>query len=237
MVRGVAIIMVVIYHLAWDLGALAGWDINMHSGFWHYFQRVTATIFILLVGLSLTLGYSRGNDPTKKSFSHYLRRGLKLFGWGMVITVVTWLLLRRGYVQFGILHFIGLAIVIAFPFLRLGFINLGVGLMLMVLGNFTNGITVLTAWLVWLGFMPEGYYAVDYFPLIPWFGLVLIGIFLGNMLNVAKLSIRLPDLSPLPPIAFLSLLGRKSLLIYLIHQPILILSLVLIGVIDPGSLL
>lgn len=227
--------MVVIYHLAWDLNALAGWEIDMRSGFWHYFQRVTASTFILLVGISLALSFHRGSDPAQKTFGFHLRRGLKLFAWGIMITGVTRLFLRQGYVQFGILHFIGFAIVIAYPFLCLRFINLGLGLLLILLGQYTNGMTVSSGGLVWLGFRPENYYAVDYFPLIPWFGLVLIGIFLGNWLYAKETMYQLPDLSQLPPVRFMSHLGRHTLFIYLIHQPILISSLVLIGVIDLGS--
>lgn len=230
--RGVAIIMVVIYHLAWDLNAFGGWDISMRSGFWHYFQRVTASTFILLVGLSLTLSYRRASKPDKRAYRYHFRRGLKLFALGMVITGVTWLLLRQGYVQFGILHFIGISIMIAYPFLGLRFINLGLGLVLLMAGRFISEIIVPTGWLVWLGLQPAGYYAIDYFPLVPWFGLVLIGIFLGNWLYGDQPRIHLPDLSHLAPVIFLTKLGRHTLSIYLFHQPILIMFLVLVGVID-----
>ncbi|MCO6453517.1 MAG: DUF1624 domain-containing protein [Caldilineales bacterium] len=234
--RGVAIIMVVVYHLAWDLNAFGGWDINLRSGFWHYFQRVTASTFILLVGLSLTLSYRRAGHPARKMYRHHLRRGLKFFALGMVIIGVTWLLLRQGYVQFGILHFIGVAIMIAYPFLGLRFINLGLGLILLIAGQYIDEISVPAGWLVWLGLPPAGYYAVDYFPLVPWFGLVLIGIFLGNWLYGDQPLVRLPDLSHLAPVAFLSRLGRHTLSIYLFHQPVLLILLAASGMIDIGIL-
>ncbi len=232
--RGVAIIMVVVYHLAWDLNAFGDWDITMYSGFWHYFQRMTASIFILLVGLSLTLSSRKTAPVIRRTYRNHLRRGLKLIALGMVISGVTWLYLRQGYVQFGILHFIGASIIIAYPFLGLRFINLGLGIMLLLVGRFTNGFPISTGGLVWLGLQPEGYQAVDYFPLIPWFGLVLIGIFLGNWLYGDQPLIRLPDISHAPVIAVVSKLGRHTLPIYLFHQPVLLLLLVAAGIADIG---
>ncbi|MBV7337163.1 DUF1624 domain-containing protein [Chloroflexi bacterium TSY] len=69
--RGVAIIMMVTYHLMWDL-----WffrilpDVVLYTGFWKYFQRTTASLFILLVGISLTLSYRRiKRKPPSKTLS------------------------------------------------------------------------------------------------------------------------------------------------------------------------
>ena len=77
-------------------------------------------------------------------------------------------------------------------------------------------------WLLWLGFVPAGDQAVDYFPLIPWFGLVLIGLFLGRVLYADnRRRLPLPDLSRLLPIKALQWLGQRSLPIYLLHQIVL----------------
>ncbi len=79
---------------------------------------------------------------------------------------------------------------------------------------------------------------MDYFPLIPWFSGVLLGMFLGNWFYSADgRRFLLPDWSNLPGVGFLQLLGRHTLLIYLIHQPILIALLILTGVVDIGALL
>lgn len=237
--RGIAIIMVVVYHLAWDLKALAGWDINLYDGFWHYFQRVTATTFIVLVGVSLTLSYRRASAryAGRALFGKYVRRGAKLFGLGLLISLVTWMVIRDGYVQFGILHFIGVSIILAYPLLRYRYLNLALGLLLLLVGQWVSSITVGTGWLVWLGFLPSSYYAVDYFPLIPWFGVVLLGVFIGNIFYGAdRRFIRFPDLSSTALVQGLDRLGRHTLAIYLFHQPVLIAALVLLGVADLGVL-
>jgi len=85
------------------------------------------------------------------------------------------------------------------------------------------------AWpcLLWLGLEPDNHMYVDYFPLIPWFGVVLIGIFLANILyadNIRRFP--LPDLTHLRLVRMLQHLGQNSLMIYLIHQPLLFLILI-----------
>jgi len=242
LLRGVAIIMVMIYHLAWDLYALAGWDINLFGGFWHYFQRVTANTFIILVGVSMTVSYRRARQtlgPDARLFPKYLWRGVTLLAWGMLISLVTWLALGKGYVQFGILHFIGLSIIIAYPLLRFRYLNLALALAIFFLAPpLVNSIAINSTALVWIGVKPAGYYAVDYFPLIPWISGVLLGIFLGAWLYSADgRRFPLPDWSRVPGVGFLQLLGRHTLLIYLIHQPIIIALLILTGIVDIGALL
>ncbi|NOZ71974.1 MAG: DUF1624 domain-containing protein [Chloroflexi bacterium] len=234
--RGIAIIMVVIYHIAWDLRAFVGWDINLYDGFWHYFQRVTASTFILLVGLSLTLSYrrvSRFQAEHRALFPQYLRRGLKIMAWGLLISGVTWLVVRENYVQFGILHFIGLSILLAYPLLPYRTLNLVLGVLFLMLGPVVASVQINSEALVWLGLQPPGYAAVDYFPLVPWFGVVLIGIFLGNWLYTDQ-GRRFPliDCSRTPGVNLLGRLGQKTLFIYLVHQPILISFLVLVGLAD-----
>lgn len=80
-------------------------------------------------------------------------------------------------------------------------------------------------WLLPFGIYPAGFTSVDYTPLFPWFGVVLIGIGIGNFLytgGVRQFAVpRLPDLFSAP----LAFLGRHSLLIYLVHQPVIIILL------------
>lgn len=232
--RGVAILMMVVYHLLWDLASLGGYDITLRSGFWSWWQVVTASLFTGLVGLSLTLSYSRERQtrPTGSLWSKYVIRGLTVFTWGLVIGAVTYLALGTGYyVRFGILHLIGLSIILAYPFLRFRWLNLALGVVLIALGPVIQGLRLGLPWLEWIAPTPGS--GVDYAPLIPWFGRVLIGIFLGNMLYPGgRRRFSLPDLGHNALIMPLRLMGENSLLIYLIHQPILLATLALLGVIS-----
>lgn len=223
--RGVAIGMMVIYHFVYDLYYFAVTDVVFTNPLWFYFQRTTASTFILLVGVSLALRYQRLDSLYKYvSFRPFLRRGLSILGWGIVITTVTWAALGSALaIRFGILHFIGVATVMAYPFLRFRWFNLGFGLFLLVLGKILQNQTYDLPWLVWLGFEPANYAYVDYFPFIKWFGVILLGIFVGHILyGPEDRRFPLPDLTEWRPIQLLEHLGRWSLPIYLLHQPLLI---------------
>ena len=232
--RGLAIIMMIVFHLLYDLTYFGGCDLNLHYGFWLYFAYATATIFIFLVGVSLTLSFTRANkiqNSGQKLYLKYLKRGLRIFSWGLIITLMTWIFLRDGFVLFGILHLIGISIILAYPFLKLRYWNLLLGIAFISLGIYLKNFTFGFLWLVWLGFMPDHFYTVDYFPIFPWFGVVLIGVFFGNLLYPDYTrKFNLCDLSNFNFIGLFCLLGRHSLIIYLIHQPILLILLYLRGI-------
>ncbi|VUT26625.1 MAG: hypothetical protein MOIL_01641 [Candidatus Methanolliviera sp. GoM_oil] len=177
--RGLAIIMMVVFHLLYDLTYFGGFNFNLHSGFWLYFARATATIFIFLVGVLLTPSFSiskKIQNLRKKLYLKYLKRGLRIFSWGLIITLMTWIFLRDGFVRFGILHLIGISIILTHPFLKLRYWNLLPGIAFISLGIHLKNFTFGFLWLVCLGFMPDHFYTVD-FPNFPWFGVVLIGVF------------------------------------------------------------
>ena len=126
--RGVAIITMIVYHTMWDLWY---WrvlpDVVLWEGFWKYWQRFTAGTFLILVGVSLTLVYRRERATPwprcARIFPKFFWRGLKIFGLGMIITVVV-TVAGVGYVDFGILHLIGISTILAYPLLRFKWLNL-----------------------------------------------------------------------------------------------------------------
>jgi uncharacterized membrane protein len=127
--------MMVLFHFMFDLVYFAGHDINVRSGFWWIFAKVTAIIFVGLVGVSLALSSARRRDPR---FPRYFWRGAKIFFLGMIISLATYLLAGQAYVRFGVLHLIGLSIVLAYPFLRLKWTTLAVGFASIVAGIWLN---------------------------------------------------------------------------------------------------
>ncbi|MEW6771022.1 MAG: heparan-alpha-glucosaminide N-acetyltransferase [Bacillota bacterium] len=217
--RGAAIVMMVVYHVAWDLGYFGYYAGDLAAGPWLVFQRAVLTAFVFVAGVSLWLSYARRE---RVHFGWYVRRGLKLLGWGFCITAVTALFLKEGTVFFGVLHLIGLAVICAYPFLRLGLVNLLLGAGLLVLGDYLERVPVDFPYLLWLGLCPPDLYMVDYVPFVPWFGVVLLGLSGGFVLYPGgRRLLRLEDASNFPPVRLLGFLGRKSLFIYLMHQPVL----------------
>ncbi|MBT3582345.1 DUF1624 domain-containing protein [Candidatus Woesearchaeota archaeon] len=230
LLRGIAIIMMLVSNA---ITSLIYFDVINISNrwFWLFFARITAILFILLVGISLTLSYARIKDwNTKKIFLKYLKRGLTIFSWGLAITLVSWFFIREDFIVFGVLHLIGLAIIFSIPFFKKKFLTLIFAIFFILIGIYLDKLTFNTSLFIWLGLTPAGFSTVDYFPIFPWFGIVLVGMFVGNVLykNYSR-SFKLKDLSSKKEVKLLSFLGRHSLIIYLIHQPIIITLLVILG--------
>jgi uncharacterized membrane protein len=124
-----------------------------------------------------------------------------------------------------------------YPLLNKKYLNLFLGIVFIILGFIFAQFTVNYPWLLWLGLKPAGFITVDYFPLFPWLGVVSLGLFTGKTLyKDYKRRYYLPDLSKNILIKIFTYIGKHSLFIYLIHQPILIILLYLLGGIDPGNL-
>jgi len=216
--RGIAVLMMIAFHFLFDLYYFRGFSVALDSGFWLVFARLTLAAFLLLVGVSLSLSY----DRNRRASAHYLKRGLRIFIYGLIITAVTFTFLPQAAIWFGVLHCIGLSIILAIPLLSRKEIALITGLAAIVLGALLTQISVPFPWLLWLGFYPAGFYTFDYVPLLPWFGVVFIGIWLGKMLYPeGKRIYNLKEVAN-PVSGMLAFLGRHSLLIYLLHQPILV---------------
>jgi uncharacterized membrane protein len=224
--RGIAILLMITYHVIFDLNYFGFTSTDLNSLPILLFLYPVSTSFLLLVGISLTLSYSRVKHTLTKDQLRikYLKRGCSIFGLGLLITFVTWVYPHNGFIVFGVLHCIGLSILLAFPFIRsrlsaflVGLLCISIGVVLRIM------VTVDFPWLLWLGFVPTQFYTLDYFPLLPWFGVVLIGIFLGNNLyqNNTR-SFRLKDHSQFIINRALCFLGRHSLIIYLLHQLIIV---------------
>lgn len=225
--RGVAIILMVVSNFVTDISYFGIYTINTYSGFWLVFARIVVSMFILLAGISLTLSYSRArNKKTKEIHKKYLIRGAKIFGWGMIITLVTWMFLKEDYILFGILHLIGISIILGHFLLNRKHLNLFLGILFILAGIYLQTLVFGFPWLVWLGLRPEGFFSVDYVPVFPWFGLFLIGMFSGSLVYPeGKRRFQIRNFSSNRVVIPLRFLGRNSLKIYLVHQPILILLL------------
>lgn len=223
LLRTIAIAMMITFHTLYLLNYFDIQQIGVHYGFWRWFARVTAGTFIFVAGLSLTITHSRA-----KTTSDFMRRGLWIFTWGMGITLITLLISRTDYVRFGILHFFGITFILAPFFLRFRYLNLVLGSTLLAIGIYLWSASFDFPWLLWMGLRPDGFRTMDYFPLLPWFGLFLVGMFCGPLLypqGNRRFSIhefRSPVMSAL------TYPGRHPLVIYLLQWPAIILTLLII---------
>ncbi|MCX6816147.1 MAG: heparan-alpha-glucosaminide N-acetyltransferase [Candidatus Aenigmarchaeota archaeon] len=218
--RGIAVILMVIFNYAFTLKYFHVFEAGGGELFWFYFPRAVAGVFIFLAGLSLAISYARRKDAR-----YVVKRGLWIFLIGIAITLVTFFVVPQGTIYFGILHLIGLSIILSLLLIKFDRLILFAGALFIIVGNYITTLTVKTPYLLWLGLMPENFYTFDYFPLLPWFGLFLFGMYAGKLLyKNGKRIYRIKERNP-----FLCRIGGHSLVIYIIHQPILIAILYLFG--------
>ncbi len=225
--RGLSIILMVFYHVLYDLSELGGMrtlfglEINLFSVFWLIAQNFFAGLFILLCGISSTLSKSN------------IRRALKLLGVAVIITAATYIYNPSSAIHFGILHCLGVSILIygltfekAKPLACLSAAAVVFGLTV-ALSLFLRNVPVRFNWLLPFGITSHTYTSLDYFPLLPWLGVYLAGAALGKSIYAQKQSLipkRLPE-------TIINTAGRHSLLIYVVHQPIILAVLYVSGLI------
>ena len=227
--RGLALIYMTIYHFLFDMAFVVPteWGKAAYYANDNYIIFDTAS-FILLAGVSSAL--SRSN----------LKRGGKLLAISMVFTLVTAFVFPGEAIYFGILHLLGLSMVLygafedflkklpAIPMLALcaviftltyqiskGFVGIK-GLL-----EFPLPAELLQNNLLYpFGFIKGGFLSVDYVPLLPWFFLYFGGAYIGGL--VVKHRDRLPSFCYADPLPWLSFIGRHTLIIYILHQPVIL---------------
>ncbi|MBI5450324.1 MAG: DUF1624 domain-containing protein [Gammaproteobacteria bacterium] len=221
MARGVALLMMIGYHFCYDLKAFGRIQADFDNDpLWLGLRTVIVSLFLGLVGVSLQLA-----SRQRLHWGRYFRRLAALAACAAGISVVSFVMYRQQMIFFGILHFILVASLLALPFRSLGWMNAGLGVGLVMLGSLYSHPLFDQPALQWAGLMTHKPYTVDYVPVLPWFGVVLLGLSLGRWLLDDG---RLAHWRPGSWGRVLAAGGRHSLLIYMLHQPILLGSLYLI---------
>jgi uncharacterized membrane protein len=232
--RGLAVVAMAFFHFMWDLWFYRLTYQDVVGPAWQLFARGIGSTFIFVLGLSVTLDYSRMVAKGISPWWRTLKRGLMIFGCGLLVSIGTYFFVPTEWVRFGILHHAGVAIILAFFFMRLPALLVAlIGLGFIALGTYFSSLPGPSEWLLPFGLVPRGLGMVDYYPLLPWFGVALLGVAFGKSAyaNGAR-RFDLPELGGSAPVRALRFLGRHSLIIYLVHQ--LVLQAVLIGLMQLG---
>lgn len=215
--RGVAIVAMIVYHFSWDLTFFSLADIPLlTSPFWLSMRTSIVSAFLGIAGLSLVLATAQGLDRRR-----YVRRLALVAGCAGIITVATYFAIPDAFIFFGILHCIALSSVLGLAFVRLPAILLAaLGLACWFAPAYLADPVFDQPWWRWLGLMTYEPRSNDYVPLLPWFGVFLIGMAFGRGLVFGRRA--MAALGRLPVPGLLRWSGRNSLAIYMVHQPILI---------------
>jgi uncharacterized membrane protein len=222
------------YHFTWDLEYFRYVDPGTATaGPMKWYARAIASTFLILAGVSLVLAHAE-----RINWRGFAKRFAMVAGAAALISLGTWYFMGRGFIFFGILHQIAFGTLIGLAFLRLPsliilFVSAG-----MIAAPFYLRSAVFDApvwW--WLGLSSIDPPSNDYVPVLPWTGMILIGIAVTNFAVKSGLLARLATLSygaaSMPGIWF-GLAGRHSLTIYLIHQPLLISCVYLFSLLAPA---
>jgi uncharacterized membrane protein len=209
LVRTLAIVLMVIYHFIYDLRFFGYFETTIPEGpEWKFFRAIILSLFITCVGAGLVLAQAQGFHLKK-----FLRRVVEIALGALAVTLVSVQMFPDTWIHFGILHFIAVATLVVAPFARYPKLALVAGLT--IIGVYALGwvgtwwpFNHLQAW------VPR--YSVDYVPLFPWLGAAFLGVALGHSPLVQS-----DPLKTLPAAEHLAKPGQRSLLIYLLHQPIL----------------
>lgn len=206
--RALALILMAIFHFGYDLSVFGYVEFDAKAPFWSVFRGLIVTLFFISVGASLALASARGIR-----WQAFWMRELKIVAGALVITLATYFLYPTQWVWFGVLHFIAVASLLSLPLVNRPRLALFAGIGILVLFNVTdwfNLAPLYTALREPLN-LPDG--TMDLTRLIPWLGMVYIGIYLGHQ-RLLGIS-RLPGL---PENGIFIWLSRHSLGFYMLHQ-------------------
>ena len=215
--RGLALLLMIIYHFNYDLSYFHIIEINLNSSsFFLAFRYTIISMFLLSVGISLSLVHRESI-----SWRRVKKRVLLLSLASIAVSIATYIVFPDSWVYFGILHFILLASILALPFLKYPKVAILFAILIFI-GSATGSLTVhpLFNLIQPILHLPP-IHTEDLVSIFPWFGVVLLGtaiayynlhlkIFNQKIFNNNSLFNRV-----------LKFMGQHSLLIYLIHQPIL----------------
>lgn len=212
--RGFCIVCVIFVHFMFDLVYFLGKQVDFPP-LYTFIQQYGGAIFVVLSGCCATLG------------SRSFRRGMLVFGCGMLITLVTFGMYRMGMaasdvvVKFGVLHLLGVCMML-YPLLKkLPTTALSVlAAAIVAIGYAIQGMRFSVHWLFPLGFVYPGFTSSDFFPLLPQLGWFLLGIVIGRTLYHEKRTLLPGTAQDFFLFRFFQWCGRQSLWIYLLHQPV-----------------
>jgi uncharacterized membrane protein len=239
-VRGIAFILMFIYHIFVFIYALTGYN-YLDNKYLDVMGFVARNIFILLVGVSLYLSYKNSKNTTEYKKKQLLR-SIKIYFIAIYITILTYFTIRNNYVVFGVLHFISVSILLLYNFVNNIFILLLILLTCLILSNYKyifkipgnnnliNYINSVIGFSIYKN-------TIDSFPLIKWIPIVIIGIFIGRLIYYYqtkkqtkktlnnKQNKKIKDDTNTSYNTLLSFLGKNTLMLYAIHIPIIIICI------------
>ncbi|MEM5811552.1 MAG: heparan-alpha-glucosaminide N-acetyltransferase [Candidatus Aenigmatarchaeota archaeon] len=215
-VRGILVILMIFFNYSFTLSYLDLFSLFPGNFiFWFLFPRFIASSFIFLSGITAFLSWKKYR---KKFWKKCVKRFLKFFLIAFLITIITYIYSNKDFVIFGIIHFFAFSSLLLPILIFLKKWNIFSGFTFLIIGLIFNNFDYNNYFLVPFGIKPKNFSSMDYIPLFPWLSFLSFGIFFATILEKRIIKIKIKN-------TVLSIIGKNSFLIYLLHQPILFLIL------------
>jgi uncharacterized membrane protein len=203
--RASAIVLMIIFHTVVDLNDFFGVSIDYINGWTAAIGKTSAFMFIFISGISAVLGKNN------------LKNAAVTFSAGLIISASTYFILPDLYVIWGILQFLSFSMLVYWIFRKRGAAAFAcLSVITLIAGIYISGKTADFPWLLPFGILYPGFKSMDYYPVFPYIALFFAGSFVGKTVYNNKKPV-FPRLKN----KFLEFLGKYSLVIYLIHQPVI----------------
>lgn len=233
-IRGISLVGMVFFHTFFLLGVFNVISTSIWEWICNYIWLGTS-IFVVISGVSLILRHGRmKGSPRKEYYLAIVKRGVEVILIGVGIAIVASIFIHfviedGRYMYFNFLQMMGWCMILSIPFLRFGKWNIIPAIAIIILGLFLETLAG-PAFLMPLGILPTGFMPRDFFPILPWLGVMLLGVALGSILYPN--GFRRFNISDGGKIgALFAKIGKYPLQIYILHLPIvggIILLLILI---------
>jgi len=214
--RGLAILCMILYHFTYDLNYFRIISIDMnHTSSILFIRYTIMSMFLLSVGMSLTLAHKN-----YIKWSAIRKRVIQLGIASLLVSIATYIVFPNNWVYFGILHFVLLASLITLPLLKSPKVTFVLSLFIL-LGSATQLLHLHELYGLLQPLLSLPLHSEDLVPLFPWLAVVLLGTLIVHYDYHQKIFTHKIFNSYFIIHKLLKKMGQNSLLIYLIHQPIL----------------
>jgi uncharacterized membrane protein len=216
--RGLAMVWMALFHFAFDLNHLG--FLQPRQNFytdhtWTLQRTAIVSLFLACAGLSLASALD-----ARQPWPRFWRRWAQIAGCALLVSIGSALMFPASWISFGVLHGMAVMLVLARVMAPWGRALWPLGLVCILLPVWVQHPFFDSRWTNWIGLVTAKPVTEDFVPVLPWLGVMLWGLAVGE----ALLRTRPGVLSgPLPAgLRPLAALGRWSLSFYMLHQPVLI---------------
>ena len=216
--RGFAMFWMALFHFSFDLNffQLLSPPQNFYlDPFWTLQRTAIVSLFLLCAGMSQALAHEAGQSARR-----FWKRWAQIAGCALLVSIGSWFMFPRSWISFGVLHGMALMLILARVLAPLRWGLWPLALVALLLPHVVQHPVFDSRWLNWTGLVTRKPITEDFVPVLPWLGVMLLGLAAGQWLLTRRRAL----LGGALPRAFapLAALGRWPLSFYMLHQPVLI---------------